>query len=318
MRGHTDELYVLESHPKDPHVLISAGHDGQLFVWNILEGVSITSFVNNIDGQGHGGVFDAKWSPDGSMIAATDSHGHILMYGFGSGHQRLKMLPKELFFHTDYRPLMRDVNHFVMDEQTQTIPHLMPPPFLVDVDGNPHPPAFQRLVPGRESCSTEQLVPNITMGPEGMEVVDSANNTVSNIDRLIAVLANRQGPAAAAAPAQPAAAAANGAGPAAAAAAAMAAPAVQAADASAPLQQQRPPVAGGVPLLPVNVVIPAFAAGGPVAASPRSVNGSISARVEGVRQSSGNWEREQNYKWIRRTYVRPMQYSRLQALRQAT
>lgn len=105
-------------------------------------------------------------------------------------------LPKELFFHTDYRPLVRDVNYFVMDEQTQTIPHLMPPPFLVDVDGNPHPPSFQRLVPGRENCTTEQLVPNITMGPEGVEVIDSVTNTVSNIDRLIAVLANRQGPGA--------------------------------------------------------------------------------------------------------------------------
>lgn len=90
MRGHTDELYVLESHPKDPHVLISAGHDGQLFIWNIMAGEAIASFVNHIDGQGHGGVFDAKWSPDGSMIAATDSHGHILMYGFGTGHERLK------------------------------------------------------------------------------------------------------------------------------------------------------------------------------------------------------------------------------------
>lgn len=90
MRGHTDELYVLESHPKDPYILASAGHDGQLSVWDIREGRSLAKFHNQIDGQGHGGVFDAKWSPDGTMIAATDSHGHILMYGFGSGHERLK------------------------------------------------------------------------------------------------------------------------------------------------------------------------------------------------------------------------------------
>lgn len=80
-----------------------------------------------------------------------------------------------------------------MDEQTQTIPHLMPPPFLVDVDGNPHPPSFQRLVPGRECCPNDQLVPNIAVGPEGMEVVES-HNSVSDIDRLIQALANRQGP----------------------------------------------------------------------------------------------------------------------------
>lgn len=78
-------------------------------------------------------------------------------------------MPKELFFHTDYRPLMRDANQTVLDEQTQVAPHLMPPPFLVDVDGNPYPPNLQRLVPGREHCTTEQLVPNIVVNHEGMQ-----------------------------------------------------------------------------------------------------------------------------------------------------
>lgn len=100
MRGHTDELYVLESHPKDPHILISAGHDGKLFIWDVSEGISLASFTNQIDGQGHGGVFDAKWSPDGTMIAATDSHGHIIIYGFGSGHKRLKEVMIETHFHS--------------------------------------------------------------------------------------------------------------------------------------------------------------------------------------------------------------------------
>lgn len=98
MRGHTDELYVLESHPKDPHILISAGHDGKMIIWDVKDGISLASFANLIDGQGHGGLFDAKWSPDGTMVAATDSHGHMLMYGFGDGHKRLKELPPELFF----------------------------------------------------------------------------------------------------------------------------------------------------------------------------------------------------------------------------
>jgi bromodomain and WD repeat domain containing protein 1/3 len=185
LRGHTDELYVLESHPKEAHVLLSAGHDGQIFLWDILKGVKLASFANQIEGQGHGGIFDAKWSPDGTVIAATDSHGHILMYGFGSGHPRFKNMPKELFFHTDYRPLIRDSNFYVLDEQTQLVPHLMPPPFLVDVDGNPYPPSVQKLVPGRENCPSEQLIPdNIN---DGFEPVAR-----SEIDRLIEALANRQ------------------------------------------------------------------------------------------------------------------------------
>lgn len=43
----------------------------------------------------------------------------------------------------------------------------MPPPFLVDVDGNPYPPSLQRLVPGRERCQTDQLIPNIAVGAGG-------------------------------------------------------------------------------------------------------------------------------------------------------
>lgn len=66
-----------------------------------------------------------------------------------------------MFFHTDFRPLIRDANNFVLDEQTQQAPHLMPPPFLVDVDGNPHPPRYQRLVPGRENIADEHLVPQL-------------------------------------------------------------------------------------------------------------------------------------------------------------
>lgn len=90
--GHKDEVYVLESHPKDPRVMLSAGHDGHVFIWDIQTGTTIAQFVNNIEGQGHGAVFDAKWSPDGTMFAATDSHGHILMFGFGTGHDRLKIV----------------------------------------------------------------------------------------------------------------------------------------------------------------------------------------------------------------------------------
>ena len=43
----------------------------------------------------------------------------------------------------------------------------MPPAFLVDIDGSPHPPELQRLVPGRENCKGSQLVPQIGVAPNG-------------------------------------------------------------------------------------------------------------------------------------------------------
>ncbi|XP_053693465.1 PH-interacting protein [Sabethes cyaneus] len=267
LRGHTNEIYVLESHQKDSGVLLSAGHDGQLFIWDIVRGVSLANFLNHIEGQGDGGIFDAKWSPDGNMIAATDSHGHILMFGYGSGHERLKQLPKELFFHTDYRPLIRDASHHVMDEQTQTMPHLMPPPFLVDIDGNPYPPAMQRLVPGRESCPTDQLIPNIGIGAEPEAAQEGA---YSNIDRMIEALANRQAPAD---------------------------DANQAPDSNNDRDNRN---RNGLQEGQLN-----------------DPNRPIGLSQQGFQRfSAGNWHRDGSYKFHRRQYVRPMNHSNLQYLKQ--
>lgn len=66
----------------------------------------------------------------------------------------------EQFFHTDYRPLMRDRNQYVVDEQTQLPPHLLPPPYLVDIDGHAHPACYQeallRLVRPAEQVRQER------------------------------------------------------------------------------------------------------------------------------------------------------------------
>ncbi|XP_075429008.1 bromodomain and WD repeat-containing protein 3-like isoform X1 [Ascaphus truei] len=160
LSGHDDEVFVLEAHPFDSRIILSAGHDGNIFVWDLEKGTKIRNYFNMIEGQGHGAVFDCKFSPDGQHFACTDSHGHLLLFGFGcsKGYEKI---PDQMFFHTDYRPLIRDSNNYVLDEQTQQAPHLMPPPFLVDVDGNPHPTRLQRLVPGRENCKDEQLIPQL-------------------------------------------------------------------------------------------------------------------------------------------------------------
>ncbi|XP_043242655.1 PH-interacting protein-like [Amphibalanus amphitrite] len=158
LAGHTDEVFVVESHPKEPRLVLTAGHDGRLFIWDVWSGVALTSFFNHIEGEGHGGLFDARWSPCGLFIAATDSHGHLSHFGV-SGNDQFTRVPYEQFFHTDYRPLMRDARHQVLDEQTQMAPHLLPPPLLVDRDGNPQSAAAQRLVPGRGHMTDQQLLP---------------------------------------------------------------------------------------------------------------------------------------------------------------
>ncbi|RMC13332.1 hypothetical protein DUI87_10867 [Hirundo rustica rustica] len=192
-KGHEDEVFVLEPHPFDPRVLFSAGHDGNVIVWDLARGVKIRSYFNMIEGQGHGAVFDCKCSPDGQHFACTDSHGHLLIFGFGSSSKYDK-IADQMFFHSDYRPLIRDANNFVLDEQTQQAPHLMPPPFLVDVDGNPHPARYQRLVPGRENCREEQLIPQMGVTSSGLNQVLSqqVNQEISPLDSMIQRLQQEQ------------------------------------------------------------------------------------------------------------------------------
>ncbi|KAL5289713.1 BRWD3 family protein [Megaselia abdita] len=273
LRGHTDELFVLESNPIEEYILLSAGHDGLLFLWDIDKGIDLVDFKNEIDGQGQGSVFDAKWSPDGSMIAATDSHGHILLYGLGYNQEKYKNVPKELFFHTDYRPLLRDSQHMVLDEQTQLLPHLMPPPFLVDIDGNPHPPTYQRLVPGRENCPTDQLIPNISVGPEGVEIVDG--NNLSQLDQLIEALASRQ---------------------------IHDQNDISANNASNNINQNRNRT-NRLSNHDFSIV--------------NSVRNRIGFRSEneGVRHSTGNWQKDTAYKFLRRCFVKPMKTTTLQLLK---
>uniref|UniRef100_A0A6Q2XBR1 Bromo domain-containing protein n=1 Tax=Esox lucius TaxID=8010 RepID=A0A6Q2XBR1_ESOLU len=202
LKGHEDEVFVLEPHPSDPRIMLSAGHDGNLFIWDIVRGTKTTHYFNMIEGQGHGAVFDCKFTPDGQRFACTDSHGHLLIFGFGSSKPYEK-LPDQVFFHTDYRPLIRDANGFVLDEQTQQAPHLMPPPFLVDVDGNPHPPRYQRLVPGRENIADEHLVPQLGYVATSMKPIPASQRSVlDNAIRQLQEQQDRQSRQGAAAPAE--------------------------------------------------------------------------------------------------------------------
>ncbi|XP_064413289.1 bromodomain and WD repeat-containing protein 3 isoform X2 [Latimeria chalumnae] len=203
LTGHEDEVFVLEPHPFDSRIMLSAGHDGSLFIWDITKGSKLRHYFNMIEGQGHGAVFDCKFSPDGQHFACTDSHGHLVVFGFGCSKPYEK-IPDQMFFHTDYRPLIRDANNYVLDEQTQQAPHLMPPPFLVDVDGNPHPTKYQRLVPGRENSADEHLIPQLgyvaTSDGEVVEQVisqqtsdqDERGQEASILDGLIRQLQQRQ------------------------------------------------------------------------------------------------------------------------------
>ena len=51
------------------------------FIHTVVD--SYSNLCVQIEGQGHGAIFDCKFSADGQHFACTDSHGHLLIFGFG-------------------------------------------------------------------------------------------------------------------------------------------------------------------------------------------------------------------------------------------
>lgn len=60
---------------------------------------------------------------------------------------------------------MRDNHHYVVDEQSQVPPHLLPPPYLVDIDGHAHPVQYQesllRLIRPAEQVKVDQSIEEV-------------------------------------------------------------------------------------------------------------------------------------------------------------
>lgn len=48
LQGHDDEVYVLEPHPFDWRIMLSAGHDGNIYIWDLSNGNKIRNFFNMV------------------------------------------------------------------------------------------------------------------------------------------------------------------------------------------------------------------------------------------------------------------------------
>ena len=52
----------------------------------MMLGLKLWQYRLEHTGEGVPCIFDCRWSPDGFMIAAADSHGYLTLFGLGSGH----------------------------------------------------------------------------------------------------------------------------------------------------------------------------------------------------------------------------------------
>ena len=48
MKGHKDEVYVVECNPSLDNLLLTAGHDGLIIIWDLRSGKAIKSFTNDV------------------------------------------------------------------------------------------------------------------------------------------------------------------------------------------------------------------------------------------------------------------------------
>ncbi len=116
---HDDECFVLCGHPIDPRLVLSAGHDGRVVLWDIIQGAIVWKATLDYP------ILEAKFSDDAFRIVVSDSWGSVTMFGF-EDEKRYEGVPLEQFFATDYAGLAWDDHLYVADLESGLLPHLMP------------------------------------------------------------------------------------------------------------------------------------------------------------------------------------------------
>ncbi|PAN50018.1 hypothetical protein PAHAL_9G492100 [Panicum hallii] len=138
--GHKESTFVLDVHPFNPRIAMSAGYDGKTIIWDIWEGKPVQIYET-----GHFKLVDGKFSPDGTSLILSDEIGQIFIIGTGQGESQ-KDAKYDQFFLGDYRPLIRDTNGGVIDQETQLIPYRRNmQDFLCDAGMMPYPEPFQSM-----------------------------------------------------------------------------------------------------------------------------------------------------------------------------
>ena len=49
LKGHKDEVFVVECNPVLNSVLLTAGHDGLIILWDIISGSHVKTFTNDVN-----------------------------------------------------------------------------------------------------------------------------------------------------------------------------------------------------------------------------------------------------------------------------
>ncbi|KAL6522887.1 hypothetical protein OROHE_016734 [Orobanche hederae] len=177
LTGHTESTYVLDVHPFNPRIAMSAGYDGKTIVWDIWEGTPIRTYE-----IGRFKLVDGKFSPfdidmktlngnvlrrsshiiiiinnnnnntliptmlgDGTSIILSDDVGQLYILSTGQGESQ-RDAKYDQFFLGDFRPLIQDTHGNVLDQETQLAPYRRNmQDLLCDSGMIPYPEPYQSM-----------------------------------------------------------------------------------------------------------------------------------------------------------------------------
>ncbi|KAJ8573931.1 hypothetical protein K7X08_010442 [Anisodus acutangulus] len=140
LTGHTESTYVLDVHPSNPRIAMSAGYDGKTIVWDIWEGAPIRTYE-----IGRFKLVDGKFSPDGTSIILSDDVGQLYIMNTGQGESQ-QDAKYDQFFLGDYRPVVQDTQGNVLDQETQLTPYRRNmQDLLCDAGMIPYPEPYQSM-----------------------------------------------------------------------------------------------------------------------------------------------------------------------------
>jgi WD40 repeat protein len=81
MKYHSDQILSIEPNPNDSRLVLSAGIDGQIILWDILKGEQISNYYNKIDDeQNFNMVNKAIWSLTGLAFIAVNLNGFLIIF----------------------------------------------------------------------------------------------------------------------------------------------------------------------------------------------------------------------------------------------
>ncbi len=153
--GHDQGSSFMTCNSLSPDMLVSAGADGAIHIWDLAKGKISKSFVNILHSGPTGSEhalgdkianLDVEFSPDGLSFVVGDRLGRWSLYGVGTSMQATQAgcgVPFEQYFETDYNEMIMDTNQNVLDARTQLPTHTSPRGILINAQAAPYPPGIQ-------------------------------------------------------------------------------------------------------------------------------------------------------------------------------